>query len=160
VNYLAHAFLSSNTDEMLGNIIADSVKGNKYLLFPESISQGIVLHRKIDFFADIHPIFRESKARINPSLRRYSGIIIDIFYDHFLASRWTDYSDATLTEFSQEVYRVLYANYEILPEKFKSFLPRMVQYDYLYNYAFADGLERALRQFSHRYHLPSFEPAR
>ena len=57
MNYLAHLYLSSgNKDLMIGNFIADHVKGNAINNFSDEIISGIKLHRLIDDFTDHHPI--------------------------------------------------------------------------------------------------------
>ena len=86
MNYLAHVYLSgSDQNIMIGNFIADSIKGSKYLEYPIAIQKGILLHRKIDSFTDHHPSFRNSTKKLHQRYGHYSGIIVDIFYDHFLA---------------------------------------------------------------------------
>ncbi len=93
MNYLAHLYLSGqdNKELLVGNFIADEVKGNKYKSYSQGIRQGIFLHRKIDEFADRHPIFNQSKKRLYPVYRHYAGVVNDIFYDHFLAKDWNVY---------------------------------------------------------------------
>ena len=86
MNYLAHIYLSNEEEEItLGNFIADGVKGKKYVQFPLGIQQGILLHRAIDSFTDAHPIVRKSTKRLHKKYGHYSGVIVDILYDHFLA---------------------------------------------------------------------------
>ena len=84
MNYLAHIYLSNEEEEItLGNFIADGVKGKKYIQFPSGIQQGILLHRAIDSFTDTHPIVRKSTKRLHKKYGHYSGVIVDILYDHF-----------------------------------------------------------------------------
>ena len=86
MNYLAHLFLSDGTPEsLIGNLLGDFVKGSIENIYSLKIIEGIYLHRKIDSFTDSHPIFRSSKRLIGVDRRRFSGIMIDVFYDHFLA---------------------------------------------------------------------------
>ena len=93
MNFLAHIYLSGTDEKILvGNFMGDYVKGRDYLKYPEDIRKGLLLHRQIDFYTDNHPIVKNSKKRIESVYRKYSGIIIDIFYDYFLATNWPDYS--------------------------------------------------------------------
>lgn len=156
MNFLAHLLLSDNNKEiMIGNFIADAVRGNKYKLFPENIQKGIMLHRYIDTFTDQHKIVRISKRRLHERYGHYDGVIIDIFYDHFLAKNWNDYSAIPLDVFSQSFYKLLRTNYELLPEKTQLMLPYIEKYDWLYNYQFFEGMESVLEGMNRRTKLKS-----
>ena len=136
MNFLAHAYLSGNKDLILfGNFVADAVKGNGFLRFPDDIQTGIRLHRKIDSYTDSHPIFKRSLGRVRKDFRKYSGIVIDIYYDHFLARNWKEYSDTELPEFAEHVYQVLQSNHEHLPGRTKQMLPFLVMQNWLVGYA-------------------------
>ena len=92
MNYLAHIYLSGEDDFVkIGNFIADGIKGRKYKLYPGKIQIGILLHRKIDWFSDNDDIFKKSKRRLDKKYGHYKGVIIDIFYDHFLAKNWKNF---------------------------------------------------------------------
>ena len=124
MNYLAHIYLSGNHPNiMIGNFVADSIKGKKYLSYPTEIKKGILLHRKIDTTTDAHPSFRKSTKRLHEKYGHYSGIIVDIFYDHFLAKNWTDYSDIPLEDYIQSFYKLLRDNFDILPENIQKMGP-------------------------------------
>jgi len=79
--------------------MADGIRGNNYLDYPEEIKKGILLHRYIDTFTDANETFRISKHRLHKRYGHYSGVIVDILYDHFLAKNWTKYSDESLHSF-------------------------------------------------------------
>ena len=84
MNFLAHIYLSGeDTPLMIGNFIGDFVKGNEYKNFPADIQNGVLLHREIDSYTDSHEIVLESKKRLREKYRHYSGVITDIFYDHY-----------------------------------------------------------------------------
>lgn len=145
MNYLAHIYLSNNKEFVqLGNFIADSVKGRSYLKYPEKIQTGIILHRRIDWFTDNNDIVKQSKKRLNSRYRHYKGIIIDIFYDHFLAKNWTKYSSTPLHIFTQSFYNTLHDNYDILPERVKLLTPYIIKNDWLLSYATLEGIEKVL----------------
>ncbi|MGB3774600.1 MAG: DUF479 domain-containing protein, partial [Leeuwenhoekiella sp.] len=94
MNFLAHIYLSQYDEQVtIGNFIADGIKGSKYKQFPIPIQKGILLHRSIDAYTDAHHLVRKSTKRLHPHYHHYSGIIVDIFYDHFLAKNWSSYSD-------------------------------------------------------------------
>ena len=145
MNFLAHLYLSKNNNEiMIGNFIADHIKGNKFSHFSEVIQKGILLHWAIDSYTDSHMIVRKSKRRLHERYGHYDGVIIDIFYDHFLAVNWRDYSKIPLDIFVSSVYKLLEKNIEILPEKTQNLLPNMIKYNWLYNYQFAKGIRDVL----------------
>ncbi len=135
---------------MIGNFIADFVKGNKKDNYPDGIRKGIELHRAIDDYTDHHQITEDSKARLRPKYRKYSGVIVDLYYDHFLARYFDHYSQIPLREFTQRTYAILIDNQDILPDKVKEFLPFMIERNWLFNYATIDGIGRTLSGLSKR----------
>lgn len=151
MNFLAHLYLA-NTDKeiIIGNFIADTIKGNKFHHFSDKIQFGIKMHRAIDVFTDEHPIFRQSKRRLDDKYRLYKGVIIDIIYDHFLAKNWLQYSTTPLDVFSQEIYTLLYDHFEILPDRAKHLLPYMSNQNWLYSYRTIHGITSILHDMNVR----------
>ena len=151
MNYLAHIYLSGTNDLLkIGNFMADSIKGNTYKLFDDEITKGILLHRHIDSFTDAHPIYRKSKHRLHEKYGHYSGVIMDILYDHFLAKNWTSYSDESLEDYAANFYNLLQNNEAILTEKIKSIIPYMIEQNWLLSYASLTGIEKILYQMDYR----------
>lgn len=135
---------------MVGNFMADAIKGNSYLKFEEAIQQGILLHREIDTYTDHHEIVRQSKRRLNKRYNHFSGIIIDIFYDHFLAKNWHQFSAIPLELYSAEVYKVLKNNTKIYPTKVNQLLHYMVFENWLLSYQQTDEIKKVLTRMSLR----------
>ena len=151
MNYLAHILLSgTNPDVMIGNFIADSIKGSKYDTYPLGIQKGILLHRQIDSTTDAHPAFRKSTKRLHKNYGHYSGIIVDIFYDHFLAKNWSEFSDIPLADYIQSFYKLLNDNFDILPENIQKMAPIMMDGNWLLIYADLDGIDRVLAGMNRR----------
>lgn len=151
MNFLAHLYLSgNNTNILIGNFIADHVRGNQFGHFSKEIQQGILLHRAIDTFTDAHAIVRQSKRRLHERYRHYDGVIIDIFYDYFLAKSWSSYSAIPLSIYTQSVYSFFEKHSKQLPLKSQSFIKYMVEYDILYNYQFKEGIEKVLNGMNTR----------
>lgn len=151
MNYLAHLFLSQYTPGFLiGGLLGDFVKGGIKDTYIGDIKKGIDLHFKIDVYTDNHQIFRLSKSVINPKRRRFAGVMIDMFYDHFLAKNWSKYSDAQLVNFSQNVYNILQNHQHLLPESLKIILPNMIAHDLLTSYKEVEGIAHALKRISAR----------
>ncbi|MFY7957846.1 MAG: ACP phosphodiesterase [Flavobacterium macrobrachii] len=151
MNFLAHIYLSGNNDLLkIGNFMADSIRGNSYENYPEEIKKGILLHRSIDSFTDMHPVYRKSKHRLHEKYGHYSGVIMDIFYDHFLAKNWANYSNKKLEEYADEFYQLLQDNYDLLTAKIQGMMPYMIARNWLVSYASISGLEMILFQMDHR----------
>ena len=140
---------------MIGNFIADFVKGNRKNDYPEGVRKGIELHRMIDDFTDHHPLTIQSKRRLQPKYAKYAGVIVDLYYDHFLARNFEDYSVISLKDFSEETYRVLKNSAELLPERVHHFLPFMIERNWLTGYASLEGIDRTLKGLSKRVSFPN-----
>ena len=151
MNFLAHIYLSGEDDFVkIGNFMADSIRGSQYLDYPNSLQKGILLHRHIDSFTDAHPIYRKSKHRLHEKYGHYSGVIMDIAYDHFLAKNWSKYSKEKLEDYAADFYQLMQDNYEILTERTKGMLPYMIGRNWLVSYATIAGLEMILFQMDYR----------
>lgn len=155
MNYLAHLYLSGEDEDIIvGNFIGDYVKGNKYNKYPDKIRRGILLHRMIDNFTNNHAEFREAKKLLAPEYRLYSGIVIDLFYDHFLAKNWNDYSEISLRKFAGKIHSILLSNFRYLPVRVQGFLPVLIQNRRLESYASQQGIQKSLEIMSRYTSLP------
>lgn len=151
MNFLAHIYLSFNDKDItIGNFIADSIRGNKYKHLPVRVQKGILLHRHIDSFTDAHPTVKKSTKKLHKNYSHYSGIIVDIFYDHFLAKNWSTYSAIPLAQFVNDFYDLLEDNYAILPEPTKKMMPYMIADNWIANYANMEGIGRVLNGMNRR----------
>lgn len=156
MNFLAHIFLSQNNDKVkIGNFIADSVRGNNYTDFDPEVQKGILLHRHIDTFTDAHPIFRIGTKRLHSRYHHYAGVILDVFYDHFLARNWSKYSSVPLREHNHQFYDLLEKNLDWMPERIEKILPIMRKQDWLTTYATIGGISEILFQMDRRTKLVS-----
>jgi acyl carrier protein phosphodiesterase len=135
VNYLAHLFLAEGTPEsLIGNLLGDFVKGAAVNLYGGEIRKGIDLHRKVDSYTDSHAIVRSSKSLISAQRRRFAGVLVDVFYDHFLAKNWLEYSEVPLRDFARRTYKILQDNRDILPDSLQRVLPIIIARDLLLSY--------------------------
>jgi len=151
MNFLAHIYLSGDNDLVkIGNFMADGIHGKNFDAFPMEIQKGIILHRAIDTFTDAHPIFRQSTKRLHANYHHYSGIIADIFYDHFLAKNWSIYSDEKLDHFTERFYQSLRDNYHSLNEKTQKMLPYLRAQNWLLSYQTIEGIENVLTKMDTR----------
>ncbi|WP_452222723.1 acyl carrier protein phosphodiesterase [Lacinutrix chionoecetis] len=151
MNFLAHIYLSGDNEAItIGNFIADGIRGKKYLKYPKQVQTGILLHRQIDTFTDAHKTVRESTKRLHKNYGHYSGVIVDILYDHFLAKNWSNYSNVPLAEYIDNFYDSLQDNFEILPARIKKMMPYMIADNWLLSYASIQGITKVLEGMNRR----------
>lgn len=151
MNFLAHIYLSGDNDLIkIGNFMADGIRGKQFENFPLDIQKGIILHRSIDTYTDAHPIFRKSTKRLHVKYHHYAGVIVDIFYDHFLAKNWTKYSEVSLIDFVERFYQSLHENHTMLTERTKRMMPYMIEHNWLVNYETLEGIGAILSQMDIR----------
>ena len=156
MNFLAHTYLSGGNEQIIvGNFMGDYVKGKNYMLFPEQVKKGILIHRDIDTFTDMHEVTRRSKQRLASRYHKYAGIIIDIFYDHFLASLWGSYYTLPLNEFVSRTYDLLKRNYKVLPDSIKRWFPTFLENNWMMAYTQVEGIELVLERMSANTSLPN-----
>ena len=156
MNYLAHLLLADRTsNSLLGSLMGDFVKGPVDRAMSEPLRAAIVQHRRVDSFTDAHAIVKRSKGRISPEFRRYAGILIDVFYDHFLATQWVSFSDQPLSTFTTQVYAQLEQNSHFAPDRMQRTLHYMIHFDLLGSYQQMNGIHRALCGIESRLKRPS-----
>ncbi|MCT4601691.1 MAG: ACP phosphodiesterase [Marinifilum sp.] len=155
MNFLAHLYLSGDSEKVkVGNFIGDYIKGKKYQKYHPEIQKGIILHRNIDHFTDKHPLVVKSSQKLKDGYGRYSGVVVDLIYDHFLANYWSNYHTNSIQDFVTKSHETLVRNYLILPNKVKMFLPFLIQSRRLESYANINGLQTALDIMARRTSLP------
>lgn len=151
LNYLGHLFLSGHDPlTIVGNFMADEVKGRDFSRFPAGVQNGIRLHRAIDSFADEHAVLRAGRARVRAHAGRYAGVVMDLFNDHLLASQWDRWQTEPLPVFAQRMYALLTAHEEIMPQGIRYMFGFMKERDWLTNYATIEGIGRSLHGLSMR----------
>jgi acyl carrier protein phosphodiesterase len=152
MNFLAHAFLArDDIDSMVGSLMGDFVKGPLDSQYAPPIMRGLVLHRRVDTYTDSHALVVRSRSRISPERRRYAGILIDLFYDHYLAVHWSDYADMPLDEFTASVYASLLERADLLPDRLQQIAPHMARTDWLGSYRSIEAVGEALNRIGTRF---------
>jgi acyl carrier protein phosphodiesterase len=140
MNFLAHIYLSGNNDLIkIGNFVGDWIKGNEFKKYEPDIQKGILMHRFIDSYTDNH---------------KYSGIIIDIFYDHFLAKNWQTYSPVILNDFISSLKESLHINMHHFSPEVQEFIPRFMKFGWMESYVTLEGIELVLQGMSRHTSLP------
>ena len=151
MNLLAHSFLSGENEAVkVGNLMGDFVKGKQYEDYPKEIQLGILLHRQIDHFTDHHTIVKESIEKLRTKYSKYAGVVVDVFYDHFLAIHFEKYAPTDLSEFADNSYKTFQKYKKILPEKIQKFLPNMIEHNWFANYANMEGMRRSFQSLDRR----------
>ncbi|WP_266205646.1 acyl carrier protein phosphodiesterase [Pontibacter kalidii] len=151
MNYLAHIYLSGTDDELLiGNFMADAVKGRQAERYAPGIAKGIRLHRLIDTYTDTHPVVAETKARLRPKYRKYAPVVADMYFDHFLARNFSNYASEPLPDFVQRAYSLIEQHHHVLPPRVQNLFGYMQRQNWLESYAEVEGIAQALQGMSRR----------
>ncbi len=151
MNFLAHAYLSFDQNEILiGNFIADFIRGKEIENYPKKIQVGIHLHRAIDTFTDSHPLVKEVQTHLRPQFGHYARVISDVFFDYFLAKNWDKYTSISLESYSKQVYQTIQSFPAPLPPSFLRMLYWMEQQNWLYAYRNLEGIQQALDGLTRR----------
>ncbi|MGB3777065.1 MAG: ACP phosphodiesterase [Tunicatimonas sp.] len=156
MNFLAHFLLSHQTPELVvGSFLGDFVRGKRYQTYDPAIARGILLHREIDRFTDVHPVFRQSKRRLVPQQGHYAGVVVDVLYDHLLARHWTDYSKERLPDFAERIYATLREHHDQLPPLAQRVFGYMESHNWLANYVHPEAIARTLSGMQRRARFPN-----
>ncbi len=153
MNYLAHAWLARHSDDaILGALLGDFVFGQSNLPeWPPAIRAEIVRHRRIDQYTDAHPAVVEARGLFDAAgLRRYAGIVLDVYFDHCLARGWARWNETPLQDFTARVYRVLLVHRDELPPRLQAIAPRMAAHDWLDSYRERGNVDHAVRGIATR----------
>ncbi len=151
MNFLAHVYLSgTNTSLAVGNLIADRIKGTAYKSYSSEIQKGVLLHRNIDDFTDSHPYFKKSVSLLFPKYRHYSRVIIDMYYDHFLAANWNNFHPEPLQDFSENFYLQLESYSQIFPPEIQRMLNYLIRDNWFVAYESIEGLDNILKKMANR----------
>jgi acyl carrier protein phosphodiesterase len=154
MNFLAHLYLAGNDEGLIiGNFIADSIRGKETNNYPESIRRGIVLHRQIDQYTDTHPVVKRTVQRLRKSSEKYAPVVSDVIYDHFLAANWHLYSPIPLEQFANNSYHFLNERKQAMPEKMHTLLGYMMRQNWLVNYGSLNGIAKTLREMQKKVHF-------
>jgi acyl carrier protein phosphodiesterase len=150
LNWLAHLLLSKRDIEyQLGNFLADPLKGKVWEGASPSIKQGMEMHKSIDAFTDTHKIVSQSKARLGAK-GYLKGVIIDLLYDHYLASEWDEYANVTQLGFLQSFYTNAIEISQAYPDEPKENVVRLVESNRLAEYASFTGFVKTIQHINKR----------
>jgi acyl carrier protein phosphodiesterase len=151
MNWLAHLYLSEpQLDMRLGNLLADVVRGAERSRMSAQFRRGAACHAAIDAYTDAHAVVRRSCRRLDGPYRRFAGVLVDLFYDHFLARDWERHACGTLEAFNEGLRAEIRARRPKLPAPGAMIVQRMIVERHLLGYRDARGIERALARMGSR----------
>ena len=152
MNYLAHAYLSfgGSPGLLLGGMMADFVKGGRLESYDPLVERGIRFHRAVDTFTDGHPVSREARDLLREACGLYSGVFLDVVYDHFLSRDTEVFPQDSLGQFSAEVYRSLDPMQAQMPAGFQKVFVSMRTHDWLSSYRALEGVRRSFEGIGRR----------
>jgi acyl carrier protein phosphodiesterase len=155
MNWLAHLYLSEpNPQFRVGNLLPDLASAAQLAFLPEPYQKGIRCHRQIDRFTDSHPRVQSCVRRFPPPYRRFGGILTDVYFDHFLARDWSEYSTVPLPDFINEIYRDIETCASVIPAQANQPLQRMREEDWLGSYHCIAGVTDILGRIGRRLRRP------
>lgn len=155
MNFLFHMYLSGEDPQILvGNFMGDFVKGPLKDDYPVSVRQGLRLHRKIDSFAQRNPDFQTSRLRLSPDYGLYRGVLVDLFYDHFLAQEWGAWSGISLPEYLSQARTIVDRHLSVMPQQLQGVVPVIFE-ELLPSYKSIAGISSALKRMSRRIKRPN-----
>jgi len=151
LNVLAHLYLSGNHKQvMTGNYLGDFVRSSQFREFSDDVVFGIELHHAIDTYTDAHPTVQKSKELCRAAFSKYATVVVDIYYDHFLAKHWGTFHTDSLQSFATQSYEVLGSQQTLFPQKAKRFYNYLSEHDVLQGYADFKRLEQVFFGMSRR----------
>lgn len=156
MNFLAHILLSGDREGIImGNFVGDFIKGKLSLekthnWVPDYLL-GLQLHRFIDTYTDTHPVVRQTKKVLSKAHPRVAGVVLDIYFDFFLANHFEEYAKESLSDFVKNTYEVILRNEEQIPEAMKPMAEAMIRHNWLGHYKEISGIKRSFDGLSHRF---------
>lgn len=155
MNFLAHVYLSGENELIrVGNFLGDWIKGSDYKKYPFELQRGILVHRFIDNFTDTHEIAKKSKIRFAGKYQKYAGVVVDICYDHFLATDWHLYSMVSLHEYTRDLRKSLLQHQMHFSVEAQDYLSKFLRYNWIEAYATTEGIEKVLTGMAKYTSLP------
>ncbi|MGK3115785.1 ACP phosphodiesterase [Candidatus Pantoea formicae] len=152
MNFLAHLHLAQLANSsLLGNLMADFVRGNVQSQWPETVVAGIAMHRRVDVLTDSLPEVREARQFFRAETRRVAPITLDVIWDHFLALHWDRLHPAqSLVDFTAAAEREILPQLPGTPEGFVELNAVMWRERWFEHYAEPARLARVLNGMAHR----------
>jgi acyl carrier protein phosphodiesterase len=151
MNFLAHFYLAfDDENRLVGQFIADAVKGKYFEHYEIGIQHGIRQHRLIDHLTEVSDGPKALRAFLRPHCGLLSPVAVDMLLDHILAKQWAQYHHQSLPEFAKNTYDSLEKNQSAIPPRMLEALHYMKMYDWLNAYATKEGILKSISGLSKR----------
>ena len=155
MNYLAHIHLGHlSQTSLVGNFLGDFVKGSDLSHLSNDLRQGVWLHRRIDSFTDQHSAIVELRQHFPKNIRRFSGITLDVYFDHLLCLHWKNFSSQSITSVLGEFYQQLEQTHLSESDRYSEVKKRLLEYQWLANYSERQSVEGTLTNIEKRFSRP------
>ncbi|MCO7225032.1 ACP phosphodiesterase [Pleionea sp. CnH1-48] len=155
MNYLAHARLSPPDPLMtIGNLIADHVRGRLPEAWPSSLTAGVTMHRQTDNYFDHHPRIAAIRQGFPQGVRRFSGIAIDLAFDHWLALNWDAQEDISLEDFQQDISQLLRMHWQYIPNSQQAFMDYLISRQLFVRYQTPESILNTAHRLAQRFKDP------
>jgi acyl carrier protein phosphodiesterase len=151
MNYLAHLALSyPATGLVVGNFIGDHIRNKNLDTFTKEVQLGVEMHRSIDTFTDTHPASIAIRETLFNEYRHISRILVDIYYDHFLALHFETFHRQSLALFNSEITVLLQQHSDVMPVSAQGYLRGMKAQNWLLEYSSIAGIDIILNKMAKR----------
>lgn len=152
MNYLAHLHLAFRAkSSLLGNMMADYIKGAPSSDYSQAVIEGIRMHRRIDVLTDTHPLVKQARLLFPDEYRRVSPITLDVFWDHFLSLNWSTFEpDIPLIKFVTQTRNIIEPDLWQTPEKFQELNEYLWSQSWLIRYADKAYIAQTLKGMARR----------
>ncbi|MGO2341288.1 acyl carrier protein phosphodiesterase [Vibrio litoralis] len=151
MNFLAHLHIAEYCQsDLAGNLLGDFAKGNPEGKYPSHVVDGIRLHRFVDRYTDTHPLILQQKSLFEPSIKRFSPIALDMFWDHCLACEWRNFHHLELVDFVEQCRSFCQSQSYEVPENYRTTMSAMWRGEWLLSYQDINSTLYALERMSHR----------
>ncbi len=152
MNWLAHFVLSPDDDRVrLGNWLPDVLSRPQLAALTDPrIRERITLHRRIDETTDRHPAVLAARELLPTGVRRFSAIVLDVIWDHFLSADFSRLAGESLDRFVDRTESGLRARSVGLPDPVRDVIARMERERWLRCYGTTDGVELTFARIASR----------
>lgn len=151
MNYLAHCFFAqTDAQSLMGNLLGDFIKGADLKNQPQQVILGLENHKAVDRFTDQHPALQPLKQSLSSERKRFSGIISDVVFDHFLFKHWAQFSNKDIEMFIDHCYSEILSVQNLMHESMRRAMVFMVEDDGLRINRELSGVGQTIDRLSQR----------
>ncbi len=135
-NFESASFIKSLTDSKSND------SDDRYNL----TNSGIITTTDIERFIDTNPTCKEFMEKLSPKNKKYTITIFRLYFEHFLAKNWGEYSLIPFTVYCKQLNETLKQNNNILPYKVRRIATKVVRYNLIEKLDTINGLTNYIIQ--------------